>query len=247
MQARGFEYHVIDGLYVSDTSTLGADLEPMEYRRQYGYGVHTLPTPDDIASRRVATDLNEEFREALSVEGREAYDLAFAGMATLDESEAYGRSGGCYDIAWDKVYGELYSDPDQWVEMLDEMDGLNDRARFSSLMIPVNDEWSTCLQERGYPPLESPEGAYSFIEQQGGNSSGLADGVGGNLTDDQNLINLEIELAVADLECQWQVDYETRFNEILFQIEEQFVSTHRGELQQWAEETKSRFESVEGG
>jgi hypothetical protein len=52
----------------------------------------------------------------------------------------------------------------------------------------------------------------------------------------------EVTLAVADLDCQEQVDLRGRKDAVLRTLEEEFVEQHRDELEAWALAEQARQE-----
>jgi len=56
----------------------------------------------------------------------------------------------------------------------------------------------------------------------------------GEITDE------EIETAVADFTCREEVGYDDTFQEVSFDLQQQFVDTHRDELEAWVEATAER-------
>ncbi|MCL2453963.1 MAG: hypothetical protein FWD18_01480 [Micrococcales bacterium] len=240
MADAGFEYYPRDlrgdgdAAEVSDSTSL--DFQSAEFRRQYGYGIITISSDEAPGkSELFDTDINGAYRSSLSESAQVAYDRALNGMPHESDDGAFSAQGGCYNSAIDIVYGNDVGTSPRWAELLSAMNAVEEHVAESSEMALVNKEWSACMAGRSYPSFTSPADAEQSIRVA---REGLTkpDATGLMHTDTEGLSRLkqaEIALAIADYECQTDVDYQPRLRAVTHQYQERFVAEHRAELEAW--------------
>ncbi|MDR2565458.1 MAG: hypothetical protein LBC97_05240 [Bifidobacteriaceae bacterium] len=234
VREEGFEYQIEEGRYVQEETPPAVAPGTMEYRALYGYGISSGELSGAGAAGPGTDDPNMAIRESLSAEGRAAYDLALGGEETVDADGVINRSGGCYDLAWDAVYGgAAFTGGLRWEGLLEEMTSLGDRAAASAEMAKVNGDWSACMRGKSFGALGGPDDATALADER--SRSGAADAV-----------EFEVRLAVADLECQQEVDYQVRSDQILYSLEEEFVDARKADLESWAQEAKEELAALTG-
>ena len=143
--------------------------------------------------------------------------------------------GGCVNEAWDVVYGAAMQDPG-WQDLLAEVDALYDRADESADVRDATQRWSRCMAERGHLALAGPDEAEASVRAlrdaaQRVGDDGLVEVDVPRLAE---LREVETTLAVADLDCQEEVDLMGVRAAVLRDLEGEFVDQHRAELEAWA-------------
>lgn len=157
------------------------------------------------------------------------------------EYEYDWESAGCIGAAQQEVYVEspygamdaLYTDP-QFAELFEAMNNLYQDAQNDPAMRELDQEWSGCMADAGFD-FANPQAAQESIidlsnaayEDYEGEEDENGEWIPPDLTD---LKQTEIDTAVADYDCQEQVDYSDRSLEVQFAIEQEFVDANRDQL-----------------
>ena len=231
MNGQGFEYYPTGGYVSFDESP---SMDSIEFREVYGYGITTSPPMSDALERDDTR--NEEYRSALSRDTRSAYYIALEGRDPEVAYEEPPTPAGCYQEAWDSVYGAEIQLNQQWSKLWDDIAELGEEISSSPGVAALNSDWSNCLADRQFSGITDPNGARGHIGDlfsaiQVPNAQGLVE------TDQEALAALqerEIRLAVADLECQAKVNYTSRYNAVRIEYENAFVRTHKADLEAWS-------------
>ncbi|WP_156937611.1 hypothetical protein [Haloglycomyces albus] len=90
-----------------------------------------------------------------------------------DGSTGGHRTGGCEVKAMEKLYG----DPEKWLmaegslRSIDVNNAMHMRVGERSEYHDLLEEWSVCMEQRGYPQVATPQGAYSKSEDMSDNES----------------------------------------------------------------------------
>jgi len=242
MKDAGFEY--VPVVTSPDSVVLDEDVPPpgsRAFREQFGYGLASSPW-QDVAAEDVP-DPNAGYRAALTPGAQAAFDEELYGTPEVDAAGITAQVGGCANAAWDDVYGVLASNPG-WDRLLAEMDALQDRALDAQAARDVDRAWSRCMADRGHVGLADPAAAEESVRTllagaQVRAEDGLVAADAGSLAD---VGAAEVTLAVADLDCQEQVDLRGRKDAVLRTLEEEFVEQHRDELEAWALAEQARQE-----
>lgn len=218
MASQGFDYVpvVIDqsALKNQTSASPGADLDPIERARQFGYGfiderVAALENPPAVPENP-----NDAIRELLSPDGATQWTAAQneCGVATSPTESSD-------DTA--KFSDPIYQEFDQDSTDLAVTIALDPRA------VTLESSWSNCLSDSGFP-------TFTFMGEQGNYLSDLWESqrdlpgwVEGKVPDPAWLEDVraqEITLAVADETCQKDLDYVARLGEIQNEYESVFVA-----------------------
>jgi hypothetical protein len=237
MNDAGFDYDHGGSSDEDQAPVAMLDPSSQEYRKQYGYGVTDTGErfPSDTERNVGAQAANEDYRSTLSSVGEQEYDLALQGEQMEVEENFFANVGGCYNAAWDQVYLPAI-DQGEWDDLIADIDAVYDTAMASKDAEVVRDDWGSCMEEQGRPALDSPEAAVEHIQALldglfRPNEEGLvvADPLG--LAE---LRELEVEMALADLKCQEEINYRARLNEVLWEYEGEFVKDRKVDLEAWA-------------
>lgn len=213
------------------------------FREQFGYGVTTDPWQAQVSTQDVV-DANAAYRATLTPGAQEAFDAELHGTGEKDAAGVVAQVGGCANAAWDAVYGVLLAHPD-WQELLAEMDALYDRVDDASAVQGATSDWSRCMAERGHAGLTDPQAAEASVRAV--LDAAQTTGTDGLVQVDAEQVaavrRAETVIAVADLDCQEEVDLAARRAAALRDLEEEFVRQHGDELEAWALAERSRADA----
>jgi hypothetical protein len=234
-------------------------LPPDKFAEQYGYGISTLDIgqPDENSD-----DPNTKIRNGLSAKAKAAYDKALGGGAGTGSVVIAGGSDGkvdelpqgpegCRGKALKQVYGEPQKgDPGKEMRRFDglfkDLDALRKRIDADQRVVDAAKAWSDCMADARYPDLAKPDDARQRVSermarllgiQPGGPGSGTGKPIKPKQADPAQLAALkkyELAIAKADYTCQQQ-GYQKSYDEVRFQLEREFVDSHKAVLEQYKE------------
>lgn len=258
MAEQGFDY--IPNTTNSGTVYVGeenSEIDPLEYARQYGYGMTTWEdTPDGQAmaeqdAQTEYVDPNQDTYEAMSESERAAWDAALWGApqeydedADIEEYEYNWEDGGCYGVAQHEVYevdnpgaavDQLREDP-QYTDLFTAMDNLYQTMQSDPKLTELNSQWSSCMADAGYPDFTTAEDAMMSVNDE---LNALYEAVPEEAYNDPNFTGpdmteikkLEIETATADYTCRDKVDYDDEMLRIQFDLEQQLMDDYSAEIE----------------
>jgi hypothetical protein len=226
MRAQGFQYQPVDPFAAQQAVTGKARISDEEFTKQFGYGISTL-----FGKGNQQSDPNERIRNSLSAADRAAYDRALGGDnpgVTFQEAVDAGdfsELGGCTKEASDASFGGAAV----LNQLVERLDGLDERIIQDQRMVKANEKWSACMQEKGYR-YEEPDAIDEDISERfkGIVGAGVRPGTStippGASFDRAALTALqeeEVRIANADLECEQQ-EITPVEREVRPQYEEQF-------------------------
>jgi hypothetical protein len=182
--------------FVREARPSGVDLDA---RRVVGYGISELPPPsgDTEHSDGGPQDPNTVYVQSLPPERQQEFQVALFGrddqrvVAELsDGSTVSVNAGGCLS----DVRIELYGDLETWLYLDHVTNNLGgeagNRMRADDRYEAVHDRWRSCMQGRGFD-YPTPDDARTAVAELHAGSS----------VDRQSLLAQEIQIAVADGEC----------------------------------------------
>lgn len=253
MAEQGFDYkpNTDTGSYYY-SGDMYEGLEPIEYARQYGYGMTTwedTPSAQEMNEQEPTewVDPNADVYESMSDSERAAWDEALWGApqewdedADMEEYEWNWEDSGCYGVAQHQVYEvdspdgdlmSLYEDP-QFAELFEAMGELYTTMQSDPRMAELNKAWANCMADAGFPDFASPEEAQNSIndalnalyEEIDESAWEDPDFTGPDMTE---VKKVEIETATADFTCRAEVDYDNEQLRIQFDIEQKFIDENR--------------------
>ena len=238
-----------------------------EWAELYGFGFSTDPWSDTAAVHTAGreTDPNLAQVNAMSDAERVAWDLALVGeqpnFNNMDENEMdawFAENpaglGGCSGQALAAYFPMMTAD-EQWVGLRDEMNRLRSVVAADPRMFELQVAWASCMAEHGIAARPDRD-EFWFTDVQ--NEWFAINGQDVLLTwdwenrpegppePDRSQIpafrEREIMMAVADYDCQHQVNWAATSRAIDFDHQQQFVELHRNELEAWAQEMEARRE-----
>lgn len=181
MAEQGFEYvpNVVSPDEFTSPFEEAYSLPPGEFAEQYGYGVSTL-RPEDID---MPEDPNEEIRDSLSPEAREAYEEALLGdMTGAVVTEGTSPAGstptpppiedrGCYVQASAEVFDsnevEMFAGPSSEFDgLMEDLFRMSQRLQDDPRVVGATEQWRGCMAEAGYPDLERVGDAEQSVFQR---------------------------------------------------------------------------------
>jgi hypothetical protein len=227
------------------------------WAQEWGYGLVATPPSHDPASLTEADRQNEETYRSLSDADQRRYDVAFYGPAYVgDPSSGVGDRGcqgdGQARVAPDYDAFAAFAITGQPGEILREL--LDARGDLSGPALgELNASWATCMADAGQPvdELWMPEaGMRSRYQVAAGlvppdpdaDERRLADDAMSGLTstgreelvaEHPDLAALgedEIALATVDMTCRAEVDYGARYRQLDAASQQDFIDTHREEI-----------------
>lgn len=172
------------------------------------------------------------------------------------EPEYDWEQAGCYGRAQHEVYEEgdpasqLWEDP-TFAEFFAAAEKLYEDVQRDPRVAEVNAEWVACMDEAGITGMTSPDEAQEVIYEEYNRMYEEADAqidwenidwesLGENadpvrdLMDQAGLADLrerEIAQAVADHACREELDVESRYLSIQFELEEKLVETYKADIE----------------
>lgn len=254
MTDAGFEYIPITETHVIYAGDAHEAFNPndRDWVTQYGYGAVNYPQPEvplaitsEIDSAQYF-DPNAAYLESLSESEKQAWDWTFYGEPLeVDENEAItpemweNADHGCYGRAQETVQADnpatlMQSDEfGPLFEALYQMRG--DMWQIESTFGEINREWSNCMADNGYPGFTQQQDANNlfwewmneFWADWDWETKGDPQGSPGYVA----LGEREVDIALADLDCRVATNYLERQDDIRLDLEYQFVSDHRIELE----------------
>ena len=269
MTEQGWEYTPVDYSQMD-----GAIAEPMpvegdgpqwgteEYAKELGYGISTydldaggetpepLPIEPDEADAWV--DPNAEYVESLSETAREAYYEALHGPQPTEEEMVSGEweydpaNAGCYGRASQEVYdaGNNLWEDEKYQGLLEEMNLIYERLEDDPKVAEARSRWSGCMADAGYPGLADSGAAqqliYSELEPY------WEKGEEPPVEVRKALGEKERSIATADFRCSKDSDVEKVQVEALHRAEQDFIDTHRAELEELMAALKAQQDAARG-
>jgi len=186
----------------------------LDWVSQWGYGVFTnLPNARTQASTRetfAENDPNSEIFTNLS-EGEQS--------AWLDALYGDNTTAGCLSEGWELAQDESPASifqTDEFRPLFDAWVEMSLKANYE--FIEADSDWANCMAEAGFSGMESQRDAELKVHSL-------------TMSDTTELQRTEIEIALADLNCRETVDYQSRRQQHIIEVETQFVNDHRSSLE----------------
>lgn len=240
-----------------------------EFAEIYGFGMANDPWAqqrDEIGisdSEVVWVDPNQELLDSMSDAERAAWEEALWG-APQDGDTWDPMLAGCNGQAQAARWPEQNVDA-QFVTLQNEMDLVWQQMQNDPRLTARNAAWATCMASAGYPGFADLNALHQSLNDEWGLVQGWVQNneIWGNWNwdlhpegpDESDLFEAnpadiddfgqrEIALAVANFDCQQQVNWERIERDVNMDLQQQFVNQHRDELEAWAQFAEA---SREGG
>jgi hypothetical protein len=245
MQEEGFEYTpnpASGGFQSSD----GTEWKPddREWVAQYGYGAVNSPFTEEPPPEEEYVDLNAEYVASLSESEQAAFYEALYGPAPDEEQMSEDGSveydwttAGCQGAAQHEVAGEDISQSEEFKPLFDAINELYEDMTAWPGMADLDGEWAACMEAAGHgghaTQVDAQNSVFDDLNEIYESVEMPDDGSAGGEPDRAALDALaerEVALALADLDCREEVDYADRNEEIIREVEQQFIDDHKTEL-----------------
>lgn len=240
MAEEGFEYVPVDqsqNMYFDD------DMEERnteEWVAANGWGM--VQTQEDMKEQQAQAeeyvDPNQPYVESLSPSEQEAYWATLYGAPPSEEElnddgsyEYSWETAGCQGAANHEVQGDSYWEDERFAGLVEDMNALWEDLPKQPEIVELNQKWSECMADAGYPDLKLRQDAQMSISDEM-NAFWEGQETPEGPSDEQlaELKDREIELALADFRCANQLDYDTTQFTAQFALEQQFIDDHKSEL-----------------
>lgn len=265
MRSQGFQYVAVPPEANPKNKFQEAfNLPPDKFAEQYGYGISTM---DLIAPEEDDKNPNTKIRNALSAKAKAAYDKALDGDAM--EIQAQGRGAkvtssdpknmGCRGKAAEQVFGKRrdpgksMNDMRKYDSLFKDIEALRKRIESDQRVTEAAKAWSDCMADASHTGLKKPDEARNKVQQRMDGLMGVGSQTPGPGAETRkiepknidpaklaDLKKFELDIAKDDYACQ-QAHYKKVFREVQFQMEREFVDTHKTILEQhrdWLAEMK---------
>lgn len=215
---------------------------------QYGYGISDYPGRTELNRKPEEAD-----REPMSEAEEQAFQEALHGSAADGATD--WRDRGCRGAAEHEVIGyqaDLDTESRPIVEAIDNF--YSEQLQSDPAFAPLEAEWAGCMTEHDYPGFRAQSEAWLSIQDVWSDYFPADDG---SETDPRSndprfatlddpayaeIARQEVALALVDLDCREQTDYNHRRLEIQFELERRFIADHAEEL----DAMKARAEQSHG-
>lgn len=211
-------------------------LDEREFAQAHGFGISTSSMPEP--QQDPGSDREDRRTEGMSEAERIAYAEALYGPLEQGSlAEPGDEAMGCHHEGYRRAM-PMYASGEE-TAMFEELRVAMERIPESPVIVELDQDWAECMAGRGFEELESPRAAAQFIEEQLARLSRMEETTPGTLTlvvDEEELPALqalERRLALATLDCEDSVSYREREERMIRQVEDEFVSRYRNELDAW--------------
>jgi len=275
MSEQGFTYiPFVGNIQVSrGTEVVDAvDWESREFAEEYGFAFSINPPPAIGAFHSFVDGSGDpnwgEFRDAMSLAERNAWDEALMGPAganwigSVDFMDFENR--GCSGAA-DLAVG-IWAQPDAFAAINNEINILQQSILLGQFpeIIELEADWGACMADQGFGGFQSLTQLRESLHDEwqgllgrrvewgwGGGTGGSPIGRTPNITvepsggqiPDTRIIEAQREreraAATASWDCRVEVQYDQRLNEVNYRIQNEFIDQHRAELDAWEEHAES--------
>jgi hypothetical protein len=262
MAEQGFEYTPMDPTAQGGMSMSSDELDiewgTREFAEQYGYGITTNPwaeLEEDQPEPEEFVDPNAEYIESMSESEAEAYFLALHGNQEFSEDpevevEYDWEQNGCQGKAQHEVY-EVGRDDPAIASLEEEMNGLWERTQQDPRITEVTTAWIDCMGDAGFTGLATVDDAQMQISDKSNAvyEEAYPSDMGEEMPTEEDFAAIEagiqeklaeitdeeIATAVADFECREETGFDDAMQEVSRELEQEFVDTHKEELEAWVE------------
>lgn len=257
MQDEGFDYTPAESTGGSISSDdLDVEWGTREFAEQYGYGISTDPWgSSDDAEADEWVDPNQEYVEQMSEGEAAAWSEALYGPPVEGdgEQEYDWTTAGCYGSAQHEVY-EGGVESDEFAGIEDELERFYEASQSDPRIAELDNAWSSCMADEGYDALTGVYAAQDDLYTEYNALQGWDDPEYAALSESWDweaepegppapevdeaalaaFTEKEIGQAVADVDCQDEIDFTAERMRIDHELQQGFVDEHGDELEAWA-------------
>jgi hypothetical protein len=239
MADEGFDYTPVDTSQYSGMMTDGGEEYGTEkWVAENGYGMSQSPEQvlEQQEQSQEFVDPNQDYVMNLSEGERSAYYEVLYGVQPTEEEmnedgsfEYNWETSGCQGAASHEVNGNAPSQ-EEHAELFEAMSTMYETVQSSPELVKLDAEWAMCMADAGQGSFTTKTDAqesistamnaiYEDSSETGPDEKALAD-----------LREKEIALAMADFTCAEEIDYTDESMKVQFDLEEQFITDHKSEL-----------------
>ena len=240
MAEEGFEYIPVDQSQgQSFSSDDMEDTNTEEWVASHGYGMSQ--TPEEIAESNENAvewvDPNQSYIESLSEGEMTAFYEVLYGVQPTDEElnddgsyDYKWENAGCQGAAQHEVQGENVYEQEEHKALFDSINELYTDLQADPEVKKLDSEWATCMADAGYTDYKAKQDAVQDVIDK--NNALWETGSEEGPTEEAQAAqrDYEIEIALADFKCADAMDYTNKVTAIQFELEEQFITDHKAEL-----------------
>ncbi|WP_104192519.1 hypothetical protein [Cryobacterium sp. Y82] len=238
MSDEGFDYTPVNASqYSGMMSDDGEEYGTEKWVAENGYGMSQ--SPEQIAEQEAQSaeivDPNQDYLASLSESEQAAYNEALYGPQPTEEELADGsytdsyETKGCYGAALQEINGDQPSQ-EEHAALYEAMSALYEDLQASPAIVKLDAEWAACMADDGYATFAKKADAQESVMNE---QNALYEDQTGAAPDETILADLrekELALAMADYTCAEDVDYTEATTKVQFELEEQFITDHKSEL-----------------
>ncbi|MDJ0338520.1 hypothetical protein [Cryobacterium sp. PH31-O1] len=238
MADEGFDYVPVDNSQYSGMSDGGEEYGTEKWVAENGYGMSQ--SPEQIAEQQAQSeefvDPNQDYVSSLSESEQGAYYEVLSGVQPTEEElgddgsyEYNWETSGCQGFASHEVNGDQPSE-DEHAALYEAMGALYEDAQSSPTVVKLDADWAACMAGAGYSTFLKKADARELIMNE---QNTLYESQAATGPNEQSLADLhekELALAMADFTCAEKVDYTESSMKVQFELEEQFITDHKSEL-----------------
>ncbi len=246
MKESGFDYTPDDGGGTVITSdSLGMEWGSEEFVREYGYGISTDPYSAMQGIDEGYVDPNADYVASLSESEQAAYNEALwgpplpsseSGAVEYDTDDWDWESMGCMGAAQHNIVTTtaFWDDP-EYSALIEEMDGLADKARTTTAVQERESEWAGCMADAGFPEFTHQDEPESSLNERFATLTTPADPSSAEAAepDPAALAALqtdEIDIAVTDFACDRDSGYTVVLTGEQNRLEQEFIDQNKEQL-----------------
>jgi hypothetical protein len=139
------------------------------------------------------------------------------------------KTAGCQGSAQHEIQGDNVYDDVKYKPLLDDMSAIYDKVLKAPAVTKLDGKWSACMADAGYTGLSTKDDAMNQVNDE---SNAYYETLTGE-ADPAKLAEIrenEIAIALADFTCSKKLDYEHTRLAVQFDLERQFITDHKSEL-----------------
>lgn len=226
MREHGFEYVAYDPQLSTDEMAAATALS-LHLPNSTGYGILASLSRDRHEQIALPEDQNNAYLETLSPTERDAYIRAMFG--NVGDSNSDQSDFGCVGRGNDSVPAQTAQNA-AWLE--EAASEVESRTFSDADVIAATDEWSDCMNERGFSYASRPELFEQLLREFRPVFDAVA-AVGRIESADASLSatiesfrEKEVTLATADIECDRSVGWTATYLEAITRYQQEFIEQH---------------------
>jgi hypothetical protein len=182
-------------------------------------------------------DPNQPYVESLSEGEMTAYYEVLYGVQPTDEElnddgsyDYKWEDAGCQGAAQHEVQGENVYEQEEHKALFDSMNAIYEDLMADPEMKKLDAEWVSCMADAGYTDFKAKQEAVQNVIDKSNALWEENPETGPTEEQQAEARDYELEIAMADFKCSEKIDYTDKATAIQFELEEQFITDHKAEL-----------------